>query len=76
MTSDLKEYLKMAGYGAVFGISTSVISGLSNELIRQPLGFSPLSIKNLLKVGVLSGGTLGTAFAIDDKWGIFTKIGL
>ena len=73
---DIKGYPKLAGYGAAFGITTSALSGLSNELTKQPLGFAPLTLKNLLKVGILSGGTVAAIFAIDNKWKVLTNIGL
>ena len=71
-----KGYLKLAGYGAGFGITTSLLSGLSSALIKAPLGFSPLTLKNVLKVGALSGGAAVGIFAIDDKFGVLTYIGL
>ena len=71
-----KGYLKLAGYGAGFGITTSLLSGLSNALVKAPLGFSPLNLKNVLKVRVLSGGTTVGIFLIDDKWRVLTYIGL
>ena len=45
MKESTKGYLKLAGYGAGFGITTSLLSGLSNALVKQPLGFSPLTLK-------------------------------
>ena len=76
MKESTKGYLKIAGYGAGCGITTSLLSGLSNALVKAPLGFSPLTLKNLLKVGVLSGGTAAGIVAIDNQWGVLTKIGL
>ena len=76
MKESAKGYLKIAGYGAGFGITTSLLSGLSNALVKAPLGFSPLTLKNVLKVGVLSGGTAAGIVAIDNQWGFLTKIGL
>ena len=73
---DAKGYLRLAGYGAGFGITTSLLSGLSNALVKAPLGFSPLILKNVLKVGVLSGGTTIGIFLIDDKWGVLKHIGI
>ena len=68
--SNAKGYLKLMGMGAAFGITTSLLSGLSNEVVKQPLGFSPLSLKNLLKVGALSGGTFPVLVVADEKWKI------
>ena len=76
MTIDKKEYLKVAGMGAGFVITTSLLSGLSNALTKDHLGFSPLTLKNVVKLGALSGVTAAGLFAIDDKWGVLTKIGL
>ena len=73
---DAKGYLKVAGYGGGFGITTSLLSGLSNALTKSSLGFSPLSLKNVLKVGVLSGATAAGIVAIDEKWGVLKYIGL
>ena len=73
---DAKGYLKVAGYGAGFGITTSLVSGGITYFTKQLNGFSPLTLKNVLKVGLLSGGTAAGIFAIDDKWKILTKIGL
>ena len=76
MKDSTKGYLKLAGYGAGFGITTSLLSGLSNALVKAPLGFSPLTLKNVLKVGILSGGTAVGIIVIDDKFGVLTHIGL
>ena len=70
----IKEYLKFSGVGAAFGITTALLSGLSKELVNVPLGFSPLSAKNVLKVGVVSGGTTAGLLALDEKWNIITKL--
>ena len=72
--TDMKEYLKVSGLGAAFGITTSVLSGISNELVKTPLGFSPLTLKNVLKVGVVSGGTTAGLLALEDNWKIITKL--
>ena len=76
MKETTKGYLKIAGYGVGFGITTSLLSGLSNSLVKAPLGFSPLTLKNVLKVGVLSGETAVGIVAIDDKWKVLTYIGI
>ena len=76
MKESIKGYLKLAGYGAGFGITTSVLSCISHKALNVQLGFSPLSIKNVIKVGVLSGGTAAGIFAIDNQWGVLTYIGL
>ena len=73
---EAKGYLKVAGYGAGFGITTSALSCISHKLLNAPLGFSPLTLKNVLKVGVLSGGTAAGIVAIDEKWGVLKHIGL
>ena len=73
---EAKGYLKIAGYGAGFGITTSLLSGLSNELTKTSLGFSPLTLKNVLKVGVVSGGAAAGIVAIDEKWKVLKYIGL
>ena len=74
MKDDIKDYIKAAGLGAAFGITTSILSGLSNELVKVPLGFSPLTAKNVLKVGVVSGGTTAALLALEENWGIITKL--
>ena len=76
MKESTKGYLKLAGYGAGFGITSNLLSGLSNALTKQSLGFNPPSLKNLVKVGLLSGGTAAGLVAIDNQWGIFSKMGV
>ena len=76
MSDNTKGYLGLAGMGAAFGITTSILSCISHEALGVSLGFSPVSLKNVIKVGVLSGGTLSGLFAIDNKWGIFTSLGI
>ena len=70
MSSQKIEYLKAAGLGAAFGISTSILSCICHETLGVSLGFSPVSINNLVKVGVLSGGTLTAFIAVNEKWNI------
>ena len=74
MKESTKAYIFFTGTGAVFGITTSVLSGLSNDLVKVPLGFSPLSFKNLIKVGVISGATAAGIFTIELKWDVLQKI--
>ena len=76
MTIDGKGYLKVAAYGGGFRITTSLLSGLINALTKTSAGFSPLTLKNVLKVGVLSGGTAAGIVAIDEKWDVLKHIGL
>ena len=53
------------GTGALVGVVGSTISMLSNEVIRTPLGFSPMSFKNVVKVGIVSGlSTMGVMWEI------------
>ena len=75
MKETTKAYLFFTASGAAFGITTSLLSGLSNELVKAPLGFSPLTLKNVLKVGILSGLTATGLFALEVNWEILTKIG-
>ena len=70
MSSEPIEYLKIVGIGATFGITTSILSHISNQTTGTPLGFSPLSIKKLAKVGLISGATLTALIAADEKWKI------
>ena len=67
-TSKWKTY----GTGAAVGIVGSITSMLSNEILRVPLGYSPLSFKNFFKVGIVSGlSTMGVMAGYDevmDKW--------
>ena len=76
MTIDGKGYLKVAGYGAGFVITTSLFSAGISSLTKQSLGFSPLTLKNVLKVGIASGLTAGGIVAIDEKFDILKHIGL
>ena len=76
MTIDGKGYFKVAVYGAGFVITTSLFSAAISSLTKQPSGFSPLTLKNVLKVGVASGLTAGGIVAIDEKWDVLKHIGL
>ena len=58
----MKIFLKGAG----IGITGSVVSMLSKELIGKQLGYSPMTIVSTLKVGFVSGlSTLGFLAAYD-----------
>ena len=53
--------------GAVVGVVGSTISMLSNEVMRTPLGFSPMNFKNIVKVGIVSGlSTIGVMWGYDE----------
>lgn len=67
MSQAQTEYIKTAGVGALVGITTSLVSWASNEIFHQPLGFSPVSFKNIIKVGLVSGATLTGVIAINEK---------
>ena len=74
MNGDIKDYIKISGLGAAFGITTSVLSCISHEVLSVPLGFSPLTPKNVVKVGVVSGGTTAALFALEENWRIISKL--
>ena len=74
MNDTKKAYVLFTVSGAAFGITTSLLSGLSNELVKAPLGFSPLTLKNLLKVGVLSGLTGAGIITLELNYDILSKI--
>ena len=48
---------KYFGTGALIGIMGSTISMLSKEIVNTPLGYSPMGVKNVVKVGVCTGVT-------------------
>ena len=54
---NLKDYAAIGVSRATVGILASCLSALSGEVFNVPLGFCPLSIKNILKVGFISAGT-------------------
>ena len=67
--STVEKYAKWQtfGTGAAVGLVGSTISMLSNEIIRTPLGFSPMSIKKVVKVGLVSGlSTMGVMWGYDE----------
>ena len=65
---------KTFGTGAVVGIVGSITSMLSNEIIRVPLGYSPLSFKNFFKVGIVSGlSTMGVMVGYDEAMVMWKK---
>lgn len=41
--------------GALVGITGGSISMISNSILNSPLGYSPMGIKNFVKVGVIGG---------------------
>ena len=67
-------YLKFSAGGAAFGITTSVLSGAIGYLTRQSLGLAPLNLKNVLKTGVLGGGTAALILAGEEHFHLLTKI--
>ena len=74
MNEKAKHYLKFSAVGAGFGISTNLVAAGISSLTKQSLGFSPLTLKNVLKVGVLSGGTAGLLLMGEEHFGLLTKI--
>ena len=66
MSLDLKYYVLTGLAGAVSGLCATSISALSGALINVHLGFSPLSIKNTLKVCLISAATPVGIVAIVD----------
>ena len=74
MKDTTKTYLRFSVFGAAFGITTSVLSCISHKALNVPLGFSPLTTKNVIKVGALSGGTTAVLIGTEDNWRILTKI--
>ena len=74
MNDRVKNYLKTSGLAAAFGITTSVLSCISHKVFNAPLGFNPLSPKNVIKVGALSGGTAAVLLYTEEKWRLLTKI--
>ena len=74
MNDKTKTYLKFSGFGVAFGITTSVLSCISHKALNVPLGFSPLTPKNVIKVGALSGGTTAILLAMEENWRILSKI--
>ena len=67
MSLDVKDYVKIALSMSSLGVLTSGISALSSEVFNVPLDFSPFNIKNVLKVGILCGGTTVVLAAIGDR---------
>ena len=51
------EYTPLMLLGAGIGLSGSIISTLSKEEFNIDWGYSPINLKNGLKVGILSVGT-------------------
>ena len=51
------EYTPLMILGAGIGLSSSIISSLSREAFNVNWGYSPISMKNIVKVGALSAGT-------------------
>ena len=74
MADKVKEYLRFSAIGAGFGITTYLLSGLSNALVSVPMGFSSLGIKNAIKVSTISGGTAAALLASEEKFDLLTKI--
>ena len=64
------EYIKFGGLVAFGGITTSLVSWGSHELLRMPLGFSQPGLINLLKVGLVSGLTGVSLVALNEKFNL------
>ena len=47
-------YVPLMLFGAGTALTASVISTLSKEAINTDWGYSPISVKNTVKVGILS----------------------
>ena len=69
-----KHYLRFSAAGAAFVVSTNLVGAGISPLIKQSLGFSPLTLKNVVKVGVLSGATAGLLLFGEEKFELLTKI--
>ena len=66
-THEKMDKLKVFGTGAAVGLVGSIASGISSEVFRTPLGYSPLSIKNFFKAGIISGlSTMGVIAGYDE----------
>lgn len=66
--------LKTFGTGAAVGLVGSIASGISNEVFRTPLGYSPLTFKNFFKVGIISGlSTMGEIAKYDEAMALWKK---
>ena len=58
---------KSFGTGAIIGVVGSTLSMISYEASRVPLGYSPMSIKNFVKVEISTGFTAMIIIAVRDK---------
>ena len=74
MSDTGKAYVLFTGSGAAFAITLSVLSCISHEALNFPLGFSPLTLKNLVKVGVLGGLTGAGIITLELNYDILQKI--
>lgn len=70
MSSETK--LKSLWSGALIGIVGMSISGVSDAVCRTKLGYEQFGFVNLLKVGVITGGSSAIILFLHDK--VFEKI--
>ena len=57
-------FLTVFSVGATMGFWGIIISNISDKIIKTPLGFAPLSLKNIIRTSTLTG-------SIYLCWGIF-----
>ena len=74
MKDTTKTYILFTGSGAVFAITLSVLSCISHKALNFPLGLSPITLRNLVKVGVLGGLTGAGIITLELNYNILTKI--
>ena len=74
MNDTKKAYILFIGSGSAFAITLSVLSCISHKALNFPLGFSPLTLKNLVKVGALGGLTGGGIITLELNYDILQKI--
>ena len=64
------EYFKIMGLGALLGIGSSNFSAASAQGFNQPLGYSPMSFKNIFKVAFTGSLTLPALVLINKKFNL------
>ena len=62
------EYAPLMGFGAGTALTASVISTLRKENFNTDWGYLPISVKNVVKVGVLSAGSAVIVMTGFDKF--------
>ena len=70
MSSETKT--RSLGTGALIGVLGMSVSGISDAVCKTKLGYEQFGFINLLKVGLITGGSSAIVLFLHDK--VFEKI--